>query len=399
MVYVVRRRQLGATAPDKLSRAGPRGRRTSPEAGPETRPRNGARAGRRSAWRSRHGRSRRRDRGGRGEGVPRERRGDRGVAVSGKLYAFSDICTHRGCNLSLGGEIDGTEHHVRMPRQHVRHDHGAVLEGPATEPVARYPVREEDGDLLIEADGGRPPTVRRRRRRAVRRHGGGDAPRRRVRRPDRLIGDGGAAPYERPPLSKEYLRGEDPLEQILVRPRRVVARTGRRERDRARTSRSSTACADGDVSPVARRSAFDAFLMATGVQNRKIAAPGARARRRLDLRTIAEGDRIRAAARTRARVVCVGMGFIGAEVAASLRELGVRRHGDRDLRDRVAPGARRRIGRRARGDPSRPRRDDAVQRRVARFEGDGRLERVVTREGDRRVRRGGRRDGHRAGGT
>ena len=92
-----------------------------------------------------------------GRGRPRVRggvrcrgSGDRRRARRGQLYAFSDICTHQGCNLSSGGEIGGHRDHVRMPREHVRHDTGAVLEGPATEPVATFPVREDNGQLQIE---------------------------------------------------------------------------------------------------------------------------------------------------------------------------------------------------------------------------------------------------------
>jgi len=71
--------------------------------------------------------------------------------VSGSLFAFSDICTHRGCNLSLGGEIDGTSITCECHGSTFDMTTGAVLEGPATEPVATFPVREENGDLLIEA--------------------------------------------------------------------------------------------------------------------------------------------------------------------------------------------------------------------------------------------------------
>jgi len=71
--------------------------------------------------------------------------------VSGALYAFSDICTHRQCNLSLGGEIDGTSITCECHGSMFDMTSGEVLEGPATEPIATFPVREENGDLLIEA--------------------------------------------------------------------------------------------------------------------------------------------------------------------------------------------------------------------------------------------------------
>jgi nitrite reductase/ring-hydroxylating ferredoxin subunit len=70
--------------------------------------------------------------------------------VGGTLYAFSDICTHRQCNLSLGGEIEGTTITCECHGSMFDMSTGAVLEGPATEPVATFPVREENGDLLID---------------------------------------------------------------------------------------------------------------------------------------------------------------------------------------------------------------------------------------------------------
>ena len=71
--------------------------------------------------------------------------------VGGTLYAFSDICTHRQCNLSLGGEIEGTSITCECHGSTFDMTTGAVLEGPATEPIATFTVRDESGDLQIEA--------------------------------------------------------------------------------------------------------------------------------------------------------------------------------------------------------------------------------------------------------
>jgi nitrite reductase/ring-hydroxylating ferredoxin subunit len=71
--------------------------------------------------------------------------------VSGELHGFSDICTHRGCNLSLGGEIDGTTIECECHGSIFDMVTGAVVNGPATEPIATYPVSDEGGDLRIEA--------------------------------------------------------------------------------------------------------------------------------------------------------------------------------------------------------------------------------------------------------
>jgi|SRR4029450_1375142 nitrite reductase/ring-hydroxylating ferredoxin subunit len=75
------------------------------------------------------------------------------VAVAragGVLYAFSDICTHRGCNLSTEGEITGTEIQCGCHGSVFSMQTGEALEGPATEPVRTYGVREQDGEIQVE---------------------------------------------------------------------------------------------------------------------------------------------------------------------------------------------------------------------------------------------------------
>jgi nitrite reductase/ring-hydroxylating ferredoxin subunit len=79
--------------------------------------------------------------------------GDREIAVArvdGRLFAFDDICSHRRCNLALGGEIEGTTITCEC--------HGSVFDmatgepenPPATEPIAVFTVHEADGEIQIE---------------------------------------------------------------------------------------------------------------------------------------------------------------------------------------------------------------------------------------------------------
>lgn len=70
--------------------------------------------------------------------------------VGGTLHAFSDICTHRRCNLSMGGEIDGTAITCECHGSTFDMTTGEVLAEPATEPIPLFPVRDQDGDLQIE---------------------------------------------------------------------------------------------------------------------------------------------------------------------------------------------------------------------------------------------------------
>jgi 3-phenylpropionate/trans-cinnamate dioxygenase ferredoxin reductase subunit len=133
-----------------------------------------------------------------------------------------------------------------------------------------------------------------------------------------LIGEEDEAPYERPPLSKGYLRGELPIEKLLVRPREFY------QEQAIDTLFGSRACridgtrrivhVEGD-----RRVPYDRLLIATGVRNRRPPIPGIDLQGVHQLRTIRDATRLRAEMRPGRKAVVVGMGFIGCEVAASLR--------------------------------------------------------------------------------
>ena len=195
-----------------------------------------------------------------------------------------------------------------------------------------------------------------------------------------LIGAEEEPPYERPPLSKEFLRGELGFEDALVRPaswyeeRDVDARFGTMAVQIDVRGRE-VVVAGGERLP------FDRLLVSTGGRNRRLEVPGAGLPGVFDLRHHRDAVRIRDAASEGARVVCVGMGFIGAEVAASLRTIG--RHVtvveifETTLYRILGPE----IGRVLEGIH----RDQGVTMHfsdsVERFEGDGRLERVVTESG------------------
>jgi 3-phenylpropionate/trans-cinnamate dioxygenase ferredoxin reductase subunit len=196
-----------------------------------------------------------------------------------------------------------------------------------------------------------------------------------------LIGDEPELPYQRPPLSKTYLRGDAARDTLLVRPddwwsaHDVETRLGTRVRALDPVARTVT-IADGE--PIA----FDRCLIATGVRNRALSVPGADLEGIVHLRTIADADRIRSAAATADRAVVVGMGFIGAEVAASLRLLGI----EVTVIEVFETAMYKVLGARIGDVLASIHRDRGVTMRfndtVARFEGPGRVERVVTRDGD-----------------
>lgn len=70
--------------------------------------------------------------------------------IEGALYAFSDTCTHKACSLSPG-ETLGTTIECECHGSVFDMTSGAVVEGPATDPVATFGVRDEGGSLQIEA--------------------------------------------------------------------------------------------------------------------------------------------------------------------------------------------------------------------------------------------------------
>ena len=137
-----------------------------------------------------------------------------------------------------------------------------------------------------------------------------------------LIGAEPVAPYERPLLSKTYLRGQASFENARVRPAQFYA-----ERDietvlGTRVIGIDTASHFVELQDH-RRVPFDSLLIATGTQNRRLSVPGADLDGIYSLRTVHDADRIRGHMASGRRAVIVGMGFIGSEVAASLRQEGL----------------------------------------------------------------------------
>ena len=137
-----------------------------------------------------------------------------------------------------------------------------------------------------------------------------------------LFGAEAHRPYIRPPLSKQYLRGEEAIDGAWVHPegwyaeQRVDLETSA-EVTSIDPSGRAVALADG------RRVAFDRLLLATGSAPRRPDIPGAELEGVRLLRTIEDSDALRTAAGTgRGETVVIGGGWIGAEVAASLRQLG-----------------------------------------------------------------------------
>jgi 3-phenylpropionate/trans-cinnamate dioxygenase ferredoxin reductase subunit len=134
-----------------------------------------------------------------------------------------------------------------------------------------------------------------------------------------LIGADHEPPYERPPLSKTYLRGEVPFDKALVRPPAFYAEHGIETMFGAAASHIDTAQRIVELDDH-RRVPFDVLLIATGGRNRRLSIPGGDLDGIYGLRTVQDADRIRREIGSGRRAVVVGMGFIGSEVSASLRQ-------------------------------------------------------------------------------
>jgi 3-phenylpropionate/trans-cinnamate dioxygenase ferredoxin reductase subunit len=137
-----------------------------------------------------------------------------------------------------------------------------------------------------------------------------------------LIGAEKQLPYNRPPLSKGYLRGQDKFEDQLVNPAAFYTeqRIGLRLGVRATAidpGRKLVALEGGETVP------YDRLLVTTGGRNRTLTTPGGQLPGIFQLRSVEDCDRIRAAATPGRRAVVIGLGFIGSEVTASLRQMGV----------------------------------------------------------------------------
>ncbi len=136
-----------------------------------------------------------------------------------------------------------------------------------------------------------------------------------------LLGDEKVAPYERPPLSKDYLSGEKPFERIMLRPEKFWGERDIDLRTGCRVSKINPA--DKTVSLVDDSViGYGKLIWAAGGTPRMLDCPGAQAKNIHAVRKKSDVDRIMAALDTVENVVVIGGGYIGLEAAAVLRKFG-----------------------------------------------------------------------------
>jgi 3-phenylpropionate/trans-cinnamate dioxygenase ferredoxin reductase subunit len=137
--------------------------------------------------------------------------------------------------------------------------------------------------------------------------------------PITLIGDESELPYERPPLSKGYLAGEAGFDDAVVHPESWYAEHNVDLRLRTHVSAIHPAEHEVELAD-GRRLPYGALLLATGAEPRRPPIPGAETA--LTLRRRADADAIRARFGEGRRLVIIGGGWIGLEVAAAARGAG-----------------------------------------------------------------------------
>ncbi len=130
-----------------------------------------------------------------------------------------------------------------------------------------------------------------------------------------ILGDETQPPYQRPPLSKQYLSGELGMDRILVRPEKfyvdqnISLHTGTRVASINTSAKTVTTSSGGSYE-------YEKLLIATGSRPRMLTIPGSDLSGIHYLRTIDDVDGIRSAMKTAKKVCIVGGGYIGLEVAA-----------------------------------------------------------------------------------
>src|SRR6478736_5425628 len=245
-----------------------------------------------------------------------------------QVFAVGAHCTHYGAPLAEGLLVGDT---VRCPYHHACFSltSGEVLRAPARDPIACYLVEQRGGTLYVLGKQAAAPASAITKPNAIVIVGAGAAGNSAAEKLRRegytgkitLLGAEGALPVDRPNLSKDYLAGTAPDEWIPLRSEEFY-REQRIELVQTKVnsldpSSKSVTLSDGS------RIDYDALLLATGAAAIRLNIPGGGLPHVYTLRTLADSRAIIAASSKAKHAVLIGAGFIGLEVAASLRARGV----------------------------------------------------------------------------
>ena len=139
--------------------------------------------------------------------------------------------------------------------------------------------------------------------------------------PITMIGDEPVAPYQRPPLSKAWLKGEADAEALMLKPEAFYAA---HDIDLRLDVRATALERSGKIVHLSdgHSVTYDHLILATGARARALSVPGADLYGVMALRGIADAEKLKAALAPGKRLAVIGGGYIGLEAAASARALG-----------------------------------------------------------------------------
>jgi NADPH-dependent 2,4-dienoyl-CoA reductase/sulfur reductase-like enzyme/nitrite reductase/ring-hydroxylating ferredoxin subunit len=273
-------------------------------------------------------------------GVLAGRVGDEAVLLAlldGEVHAVAGHCTHYGAPLSEGLVVDGE---IRCPWHHACFSlrSGQALRAPAFAPLAKWRTEIVDGTVFVRGPEpaqatATPPLARSGAPRRIVIIGGGAAGYAAALRLRDLGYDGSlamlsaddAAPCDRPNLSKDYLAGtasEDwiPLQAPdFYQERGIDLQLGCKVTAIDTQARAVTTSLGDSFD-------YDALLLATGAEPRRLPTPGFDLPNVFTLRSLGDARAIIAAVANAKSVAFVGAGFIGLEAAAALRSRGLDVH-------------------------------------------------------------------------
>lgn len=317
--------------------------------------------------------------------------------LKGRFYAVGGECSHYGGPLAEGvlcGE------HVTCPWHQARFNvkTGDLVDPPALNAMTRFDTRVEGDNVVAvlpdKPQGQRTPPMAKHNPQADGRTfvilgagAAGNAAAQHLRQSGYegrlvLISKELDLPYDRPPLSKGYLSGDQERESLYLRPEKFYHEAGIElllGREVIKVEAREKTLAFIDEPPLS----FDALLLATGGKARKLQVPGAELANVFTLRSLSDCQDIIAAAPKASEIVIVGAGFIGMEAAASLRKRGF-------SVTVAAPAAvpfERTLGKEIGGMVKQLHAEKGVAfrlgRSVERLKGDGRVQTVVLDNGER----------------
>jgi 3-phenylpropionate/trans-cinnamate dioxygenase ferredoxin reductase component len=136
-----------------------------------------------------------------------------------------------------------------------------------------------------------------------------------------LFGEESVRPYERPPMSKTYLRGESSFDDAAVHDAEFYKTHGIELHTSAVVAALDVKASEVQLAGGPRLH-YERLLLATGAAPRRPNVPGVELKGFHLLRTVADSDAIHAAVASSVPIVVIGAGWIGSEVAASARQMG-----------------------------------------------------------------------------